>query len=123
MDLGSYEGIIAGGDRLSEPPGVPLFGQSEIGDTDFDWSHSKMKERLRDNRMPPGMPFDITEANRDGPIVLVGEEVGAEQPDSSDGGSIQSRDSDIESETVRAAWKVEVAHDAEVAFCSHEDDK
>ncbi|MCP4168250.1 MAG: hypothetical protein GY759_20485 [Chloroflexi bacterium] len=72
MDLSSYEGIMAGGDRLSEPPGVPLFGQSEIGADDYDWDHGKIKERLRNNRMPPGMPFDITEANRDGPLVQVG---------------------------------------------------
>ena len=72
MDLSTHEGIMAGGDRLSEPPGVPLLGQSEIGATDYDWEHGKIKERLRDNRMPPGMPFDITEANRDGPPVDVG---------------------------------------------------
>jgi len=31
-----------------------------------------MKERLRNNRMPPNIEFDITEENRDGPIVLRG---------------------------------------------------
>jgi hypothetical protein len=36
MDLSSYEGIMIGGDALTKPPGVPLFGQSEIGATDFD---------------------------------------------------------------------------------------
>ena len=72
MNLSTHEGIMAGGDRLSEPPGVPLLGQSEIGASDYDWEHGKIKERLRDNRMPPGMPFDITEANRDGPPVDVG---------------------------------------------------
>ncbi len=71
MDLTSYEGLMNGGDVLSKPPGVPLFGQSIVGGTNYDWSHSKMKERLRDNRMPPGWQFDITEANRDGPCVEV----------------------------------------------------
>jgi hypothetical protein len=73
MDLSSYEGIMHGGDVLSKPPGVPLFGESKIGATDYDWGHSKLKARLRNNRMPPGVKFDITEANRDGPIVLHGE--------------------------------------------------
>jgi hypothetical protein len=72
MDLTSYDGILRGGDVLAQPPGVPLFGQSAIGKTDYDWGHSKMKGRLRDNRMPPGIEFDITEENRDGPIVLNG---------------------------------------------------
>lgn len=72
MDLTSYEGIMRGGDVLSNPPGVALFGESAIGATDYDWSHSKMKERLRNNRMPPGIKFDITETNRDGPCVNVG---------------------------------------------------
>jgi hypothetical protein len=72
MDLSSYEGIMKGGDVLSEPPGVPLFGQSAVGATDYDWDHSKMRERLRNNRMPIGIAFDITEENRDGPLVLHG---------------------------------------------------
>lgn len=72
MDLTSYEGIMKGGDVLSQPPGVPLFGQSKVGATDYDWGHSKMKERLRNNRMPPNIAFDITEENRDGPVVLHG---------------------------------------------------
>ena len=72
MDLTSYEGIMRGGDVLSKPPGVALFGESAIGSNDYDWGHSKMKERLRNNRMPPGIKFDITEANRDGPCVEVG---------------------------------------------------
>lgn len=72
MDLTKYEGIMKGGDVLAQPPGVALFGESMIGKTDYDWGHSKMKGRLRDNRMPPGIEFDITEENRDGPIVLHG---------------------------------------------------
>ncbi|MBT3391889.1 MAG: hypothetical protein HN413_15935 [Chloroflexi bacterium] len=74
MDLSSYAGIMIGGDALSSPPGVPLFGQSEIGATDYDWDHSKLKERLRNNRMPPGWEFDITEANRDGPCLEVSDD-------------------------------------------------
>lgn len=69
MDLSSYEGLMRGGDVLSKPPGVPLFGETAIGDTNYDWEHSKLKARMRDNRMPPGWTFDITEANRDGPCV------------------------------------------------------
>ena len=69
MDLSSHEGLMRGGDVLSKPPGVPLFGQAKTGDTSYDWAHSKLKARLRNNRMPPGWPFDITETNRDGPCV------------------------------------------------------
>lgn len=72
MDLTSYEGLLRGGDVLSDPPGVPLLGQSAIGETDYDWEHSKLRERLRNNRMPNGIAFDITEENRDGPFVLHG---------------------------------------------------
>jgi len=78
MDLSSYAGIMAGADRLSSPPGVPVLGQSASGATDFDWEASTLRSRLRDNRMPPGMPFDISEANRDGPTIAVnGEELPA----------------------------------------------
>lgn len=69
MDLSSHEGLMRGGDVLSKPPGVPLFGQAKIGGTNYDWGHSKMRARLRNNRMPPGWKFDITETNRDGPCV------------------------------------------------------
>ncbi|MEJ2749855.1 MAG: hypothetical protein P8183_18390, partial [Anaerolineae bacterium] len=31
MNLSSYEGIMTGADALSEPPGVPILGQSEVG--------------------------------------------------------------------------------------------
>jgi hypothetical protein len=72
MDLSTYEGMLKGGDVLSSPPGVPILGQSQVGATDFDFEHSKLRERLRNNRMPPGVEFDITEENRDGPIVLAG---------------------------------------------------
>ena len=88
MDLSSYTGIMAGGDTLSEPPGVPLLGQSEVGATDYDWEHSKRRGRLRNNRMPPGMPFDITEANRDGPLVQVGYVEGTERGATASGAEI-----------------------------------
>ncbi|MEN8233634.1 MAG: hypothetical protein ABFR89_01765 [Actinomycetota bacterium] len=72
MDLTTYEGILAGADGLEDPPGVSLLGESSPGAGDFDWSHSKMRERFRNNRMPPGWTFDITEENRDGPVRLAG---------------------------------------------------
>lgn len=72
MDLSSYAGILAGADTLEDPPGESLLGESEPGSGDFDWSESALRRRLRNNRMPPGFPFDITEANRDGPIILAG---------------------------------------------------
>ena len=76
MDLSSYEGILLGGDVLSEPPGVPLVLAG-------DWEHSKLRSRLRDNRMPPGWEFDIEETNRDGPVLIAGkldqaDEIGGE---------------------------------------------
>ncbi|RME05597.1 MAG: hypothetical protein D6803_08545, partial [Anaerolineae bacterium] len=71
MDLSSHQGMMSGADALSSPPGVPILGQSEVGATDFNWDASKLKARLRNNRMPPGWEFDITEANRDGPCVNV----------------------------------------------------
>jgi hypothetical protein len=38
-----------------------------------------MRARLRDNRMAPGFPFDITEENRDGPTVLEGKAITVEK--------------------------------------------
>jgi hypothetical protein len=69
MNLNTYEGTVAGADVLSEPPGVSILGQNEDGS--FDWESSELRHRLRDNRMPPGSLFDITEANRDGPTVSI----------------------------------------------------
>ena len=81
MDLTSYEGMMTGGDSLAKPPGISLFagydnrkahkGQ-KTSELPNNWGASTMKIRLRDNRMPPGIVFDITEENRDGPIVLHG---------------------------------------------------
>jgi len=72
MGLGSYKDLMTGGDTLAKPPGVSLLGETKPGAGDFNWGHSKMRDRLRNNRMPPGIEFDITEENRDGPIVLHG---------------------------------------------------
>ena len=44
---------------------------SSEGATDYDWSHSKLRKRLRNNRMPPGIPFMIDEGNRDGGDVVL----------------------------------------------------
>jgi mono/diheme cytochrome c family protein len=65
MNLGSYEGIMLGGDVLSDPPGVAIVLPG-------DWGNSKLRARLRNNRMPPGWEFDIEETNRDGPMILAG---------------------------------------------------
>ncbi len=81
MDLSSYDGIMLGGDVLSEPPGVPIV----IGG---NWSDSKLRARLRNNRMPPGWEFDIEETNRDGPLVTAGtagEEAAAPESSVGDG--------------------------------------
>ena len=51
MNSHSYSGGVKPG---------PLFGQSEVGASDYDWSHSKLRGRLRNNRMAPGWDFDIT---------------------------------------------------------------
>jgi hypothetical protein len=79
MDLSSYAGILTGADTLEEPPGESLLGESQPGAGDFDWEHSELRARLRDNRMAPGFPFDITEGNRDGPIVLEGKALTVEK--------------------------------------------
>jgi hypothetical protein len=72
LDLSTYAGILAGADSLEEPPGESILGESAPGAGDYSWDASKLRERLRNNRMSPGFPFDITEANRNGPIVLAG---------------------------------------------------
>jgi hypothetical protein len=68
----SYAGILAGADTLEDPPGEALLGESEPGATDYNWSESGLRRRLRNNRMAPGFPFDPTEENRDGPMILAG---------------------------------------------------
>ena len=74
LNLTTYEGILTGADSLESPPGVSILGQAEPGKGEFDWDHTKLRERFRNNRMPPGWEFDITEANRNGPCVEVGTE-------------------------------------------------
>ncbi len=66
MDMGSYEGIMAGADVLSSPPGVPIVIPG-------DWENSVLRSRLRNTRMPPdpGWEWDPTEENRDGPTLTV----------------------------------------------------
>lgn len=70
--MGNYADILAGADAIEESPGVSILGESDPGAGDFDWKHSKLRARLRNNRMATGFPFDITEENRDGPVVLAG---------------------------------------------------
>ncbi len=62
MNLGNLAGILLGADVVSNPPGVPVIIPG-------DWEASKLRDRLRDNRMPPGWEFDIEETNRDGPLL------------------------------------------------------
>ena len=65
MDLGTRAGMLAGADGGAEP----LFGESAVGATDYDWDNSGLKKRLRNNRMPPGFPFVMDESNRNGTDV------------------------------------------------------
>lgn len=70
MDLTSYDGIRKGADVLESPPGESILGESSPFAGDFDWEHSELRHRLRDNRMPPpAWPFLLDESNRDGPVV------------------------------------------------------
>ena len=62
MDLSSAEGLRAGADDGLEP----LLGESDIGETDFNWERSELRSRLRNNRMPPNSPFVIDESNNKG---------------------------------------------------------
>jgi hypothetical protein len=62
LDLTSYEGILAGADRLEEPPGEPIVVSG-------DWTGSSLRGRLRNNRMPSGIPASV---DRDGPLVVAG---------------------------------------------------
>lgn len=62
LDLSSYEGILAGSYRLSNPPGTPIIVPG-------DWQASPLRDRLMWNRMPIGID---SEAERDGPEVEAG---------------------------------------------------
>ncbi len=65
MDLNTHAGMLNGADGGSEP----IFGESSVGATDYDWAESALRKRLRNNRMPPGFPFEMDESNRNGPDV------------------------------------------------------
>jgi len=73
MDLSTDAGILLGSDVISDPPVMLILGQNEVSATDYDWGHSKLHARLRNNRMAPGFSFDIPEEDRDGPIIEVGQ--------------------------------------------------
>jgi hypothetical protein len=62
MDLSAPAGLRFGADDGDEP----ILGESFVGATDFNWSGSGLRGRLRDNRMPPNAPFVLDESNRDG---------------------------------------------------------
>ncbi|MCP4363260.1 MAG: hypothetical protein GY796_35110 [Chloroflexi bacterium] len=118
MDLTSYAGILAGADVLEDPPGVSLLGESEPGAGDYNWGESELRARLRDNRMPPGFPFDITEANRDGPLMLHGEPVTGVVADQTPFGS---GDCEVRAVNLIGAWVDAGAPDGEFAFTAEDD--
>lgn len=66
MNLSSAAGLRAGADGGEEP----ILGESTVGSTDFNWSKSGLRKRLRNNRMPPEAPFVLDESGRDG-LMLV----------------------------------------------------
>jgi mono/diheme cytochrome c family protein len=96
MNLGTYDGIMAGGDVLSEPPGVPIVVPG-------DWENSMLRHRLRDTRMPPdpGWEWDETEENRDGPTLTI------------DGG-------DVRAVHLLGAWVDQGAEEGEFSFADTE---
>ncbi|MBI2559677.1 MAG: hypothetical protein HYW14_00895 [Planctomycetes bacterium] len=68
MNLTTHAGMLAGADVDPDTGcGMPILGQSACGNTDYDWDESVLRQRLRNNRMPPGWPFTIDESNRNGP--------------------------------------------------------
>ncbi len=69
MDLSTWEGVRTGADKLEDPPGSSILGESEPFKGDFNWEKSELRARLRDNRMPqmPGWVFRRDESNRNGP--------------------------------------------------------
>lgn len=90
MDLSSPEGLMNGADGGS----APILGETSVGDTDYNWASSVLRQRLRNNRMPPDAPFVLDESNRNGPTLthpvtglpvsavgLIGEWVDAGCPD------------------------------------------
>ena len=68
LDLSSYEGIMAGSYRLSNPPGTPILIPG-------DWGASPLRGRLTLNRMPIQEVADtmaLDDAERDVPELEVG---------------------------------------------------
>ncbi len=100
MDLTSYKGIRTGPDSIESPPGESILGESAPNKGDFNWDSSKLRERLRNNRMPPGWQFDITEGNRNGPLVLHGARVDAKPASSTFG----SGECEIKAVDLIGAW-------------------
>ncbi len=70
IDLSSWAGLMTGAESLEEPPGESLLGESAPGAGDFDWGDSELRERMRNNRMPPGWVFFRNGANRNGPDLM-----------------------------------------------------
>lgn len=64
LDMGSWQGVIAGADAGAEP----ILG-NDPGQTNFDWGSSSLRGRLRNNRMPTHFPFVMDMSNRNGPIL------------------------------------------------------
>ena len=71
LDMGSYAGILVGANMVTDPPGQSILGESAPGAGDFHWERSTLHARLRNDRMPPGYPFDPTEDNLDGPSLTI----------------------------------------------------
>jgi hypothetical protein len=102
MDLTSYAGIMKSGDVLTKPPGFTLFGQDKIGATNYDWGHSKLRARLRNNLMPPNWPVVLTETNRDRPCVIV--DLGSVSVQGSDGEKKHKNGYDLNTVGLIGAW-------------------
>lgn len=104
LGFGNRTDIVTGGDTISKAPGVSILGASASGGTDFNWGHSKLRHRLRDNRMPPGWPEDLTEANREGPCVDISASAGLTVPGSDGKGEIAYEGCDVKALDVVAAF-------------------
>ncbi|MBM4424773.1 MAG: hypothetical protein FJ030_15535 [Chloroflexi bacterium] len=63
LDLTSYDGIMTGSYRLSNPPGAAIIIPG-------NWQDSPLRRRLMFNRMPIGITQDV---DRDGPEVRAGD--------------------------------------------------
>lgn len=73
MNLTTREGMLNGADEGT----VPILGESTVGATDYNWEKSVLRGRERNNRMPPGWPFDplnpnpALSNNRNGPNIVL----------------------------------------------------